>query len=544
MKPAFDKIKSLYELVEISTEKFPDRIALSEYKNSKLITLTYLELMTCISKKANDLRNLGLKERTNIALSGSNSIEWVISFFSIIKIGCTAVPIDPKMNKQGIEFILKFTESKLFLVDKIKNFKLHQDYQSIIRSMDSAIIKIESEKNKELQSLILLKNIDNEKYEPENNIAEILFTSGTTGEPKGVVLTHKNLLSNINDIHNILPLKSYEKSFSILPLHHVYELTCSILHNLSKGNYVHFCSKIDLPTMIKEMKEIKPTIWPVVPLILEKIHNGLNKKISQSIVQRVLINIAPKLFGRVLKHKLGLDNLKLLLSGGAALNSKVESFFKKIGMPITQGYGLSEASPLISVNPLGKEKIGSVGKVIESCKIRITNLNDDGHGVIKAKGPNIFLGYYKNKKGTDEVLEDGWLNTGDIGYLDEENYLYITGRDKFVIVNKGGKNIYPEEIEEFFSSSIYIEDIVVFSNNDKDIIALIHPEEELIKTKNIEEIRKIIYQEGIEINKKLESYKRVNKFYITLDQFEKTSTQKIKRKFLKEINLERYISAR
>lgn len=296
--------------------------------------------------------------------------------------------------------------------------------------------------------------------------------------------------------------------------------------------------------MIKEMKEIKPTIWPVVPLILEKIHNGLNKKISQSIVQRVLINIAPKLFGRVLKHKLGLDNLKLLLSGGAALNSKVESFFKKIGMPITQGYGLSEASPLISVNPLGKEKIGSVGKVIESCKIRITNLNDDGHGVIKAKGPNIFLGYYKNKKGTDEVLEDGWLNTGDIGYLDEENYLYITGRDKFVIVNKGGKNIYPEEIEEFFSSSIYIEDIVVFSNNDKDIIALIYPEEELIKTKNIEEIRKIIYKEGIEINKKLESYKRVNKFYITLDQFEKTSTQKIKRTFLKEVNLKRYISAR
>ena len=136
------------------------------------------------------------------------------------------------------------------------------------------------------------------------------------------------------------------------------------------------------------------------------------------------------------------------------------------------------------------------------------------------------------------------LNTGDIGYLDEENYLYITGRDKFVIVNKGGKNIYPEEIEEFFSSSIYIEDIVVFSNNDKDIIALIHPEEELIKTKNIEEIRKIIYKEGIEINKKLESYKRVNKFYITLDQFEKTSTQKIKRTFLKEINLERYILAR
>ena len=204
---------------------------------------------------------------------------------------------------------------------------------------------------------------------------------------------------------------------------------------------------------------------------------------------------------------------------------------------------ISEASPLLSVNILGQEKIGSVGKVIDSCRIKIINANSLGHGTILVKGPNVFLGYYKNKEATDDVLQDGWLNTGDIGYVDEEGFLYITGRDKFVIVNKGGKNIYPEEIEEFFSSSTHVKDIVVFSKDDENIIAIILPDDELI-SRDINEIKKIINEECQRINKKLEAYKRVNKFYITLEEFEKTSTQKIKRSFLKNINLRDYILTR
>jgi long-chain acyl-CoA synthetase len=295
--------------------------------------------------------------------------------------------------------------------------------------------------------------------------------------------------------------------------------------------------------MVKEMKEIQPTIWPVVPLILEKIYKNINKKISQSIFKRILMNVAPKLFGIALRNKLGLKSLKLLLSGGAALSPSIEKFFNRIGMPVTQGYGLSEASPLVSVNILGQEKIGSVGKVIDSCRIKIINANSLGHGTILVKGPNVFLGYYKNKEATDDVLQDGWLNTGDIGYVDEEGFLYITGRDKFVIVNKGGKNIYPEEIEEFFSSSTHVKDIVVFSKDDENIIAIILPDDELI-SRDINEIKKIINEECQRINKKLEAYKRVNKFYITLEEFEKTSTQTSQRSFLKNINLRDYILTR
>ena len=503
MKLGFNEIDSLYELIKFSSDKFPNRIALSEYKNKVLNTITYMELLSAIDKKSNEMKQLGLSEKSNIALSGSNSINWVITFFAIISNGYVVVPIDPKMNRRGIEFILQFTNAQLFIVDNIKSFKISANFKSIMHPMDSVVIKMQDKKDKNLESMILLKNIDKTNLKMKNNLAEILFTSGTTGEPKGVMLSHQNLLSNIDDIHKILPLKNYEKSFSILPLHHVYELTCSLLHNISKGNHTHFCSKIDLTTMIKEMKEIKPTIWPVVPLILEKIYKNIYKRTSQSTIQKFLLWISPKLFGLILKRKLGLKNLKLLLSGGAALNPKVEKLFNQIGLPVTQGYGLSEASPLLSVNPLGEEKIGSVGKVISSCKISIINPNNSGHGVIKAKGPNIFLGYYQNEKGTQEVLKDGWLNTGDIGYLDNEGYLYITGREKFVIVNKGGKNIYPEEIEEFFSSSIYIKDIVVFSNDDENIIAIICPDEELTNNQPKEKVPEIIYKNCIDINKRI-----------------------------------------
>ena len=544
MTPKIEEIRNLYTLVKNSANSFPERIALSEYKKEKLNSLLYSELLSAIDKKAEELYKIQIKAGSNVALAGSNSIDWVVTFFSIIKIGCVVVPIDPKMNKKGIEFILEFTNSKLFLVDNVKNFNISTKLKSLIHSMNSVEIKVQGKGSKNMQPLVLLKNIRSLKREINNDIAEILFTSGTTGTPKGVVLTQNNLLSNIKDIHSMLPLENHQKSFSILPLHHVYELTCGLLHNISRGNHTHLCSKIDITNMAKEMNQFQPTVWPVVPLILEKIYKNINKTISRSNIKMIIFKLFPKLFGLILRRKLGLKKLKVILSGGAPLNSDVETFFTNIGLPITQGYGLSEASPLISVNPMNNQKIGSVGRIISSCKVVIKNPNDKGHGLIMAKGPNIFPGYYKNKELTDEILKDGWLNTGDIGFIDEEGYLYITGREKFVIVNKGGLNIYPEEIEEFFSSSIYIKDIVVFSDDNENIIALIRPDEEFVKDKDESEIGKVIYSNCIQINKGLESYKRVKKFYLSSHDFEKTSTQKIKRSFLKNINLEDYSLAR
>ena len=562
--------KNLREMLENSAEKYENQVALSEFKNDELISTTFWELYLSALIQSEELIKLGAKKGDNIAISGLNSIDWVVSFFSIIFAGCTAVPIDPKMNKKSVEFILEFTDCTFFIVENDKKSNFDTKYQDISFPLNNSILekinRLRYPSNKNSKSSIAAETIGITKstatkwlraeieeikslYSKEtpvidnNSIAEILFTSGTTGEPKGVMLSHKNLISNVIDIKEFVLYDNNEISFSILPLHHVYELTGGLLNNIYNGNKVHFCSKIDLSTMSSEMKRIQPTIWPVVPLILEKIFKGIKKSLNESLTKRIIFYLLPKFFGNLIKKKLGLTKIKLILCGGAPLSLEIERFLDKVGITITQGYGLSEASPLISVNPPNKIKHGSVGKIIKSCSVVLKNKNSQGHGVIFAKGPNIFHGYYKNNLATEEVLDNGWLDTGDIGYFDKEDYLYITGREKFVIVNQGGENIYPEEIEEHLRASNLIKDSVIFSSDDKNIIAIIQPDESIIQNHNLEEIKKIIYNCVLNSNKQLESYKRINKVYITTKDFEKTSTQKIKRNFLRNLNINDYILA-
>ncbi|HIC77170.1 MAG TPA: hypothetical protein EYO89_04800 [Candidatus Dadabacteria bacterium] len=543
--------RNILDMLQNSAKNYGNRIALSEFENGELIEISFAKLNDLARRQCIFLKMHGGKPGSNIAISGPNSIDWVIRFFSIIYAGCTVVPIDPKLNAKSVEFILGFTNCSSFFIDDPS--KVHQKYRDITSTIKvgwepdrpSMVLQLEDIREETGESLIKKYDFDygNPVQITEDSIAEILFTSGTTGDPKGVMLSHKNLMSNVIDIKKIVSYDDKETSFSILPLHHVYELTGGLLNNIYNGNTVHFCSKIDLPTMSKEMKIVQPSIWPVVPLILEKIYKGIKKSLEESLVRRALFYVAPKLFGKLVKHKIGLDKIKFILCGGAALNEEIERFLDKIGVKIVQGYGLSEASPLISVNPPTKVKFGSVGKIIKSCSVELRDKNDEGHGIIFAKGPNIFLGYYKNPESTNDVLKDGWLDTGDIGYLDDEDYLYITGREKFVIVNKGGKNIYPEEIEEHLKTSNLVKDSVVFSSDDKNIIVIIQPEELVFKNRHLDEVKKIIYDCVLDTNKQLESYKRINKVYITTNDFKKTSTQKIKRDFLRDFKSTDYILA-
>jgi long-chain acyl-CoA synthetase len=314
------------------------------------------------------------------------------------------------------------------------------------------------------------------------------------------------------------------------------------------GMSVFYARSLKPNEMIEDLKNARPTVWLNVPLILEKLFLRITRELSnQKGLKGLLIKVLPKkLIGNRIKERLGLDRIRFIVSGGAALPEWVSSGLEGLGFPIIQGYGLTEASPLITVNPLSKPKNESIGMVIPSDEVEIRDIDSEGNGEIVVKGPNIMKGYYKNENATEEALTpDGWLMTGDVGFFDEEGYLYITGRKKFVIVNKGGKNIFPEEIEEKLTKSTYIEEVLVFSPDDQNIQAIIYPTidevrgrlNRLGKDVDDENVWELIRLEVKHVNETLEPYKRIRHFAVKFEEFPKTTTRKIKRHLFRNINL-------
>jgi long-chain acyl-CoA synthetase len=381
-----------------------------------------------------------------------------------------------------------------------------------------------------------------------DDVIEILFTSGTTGDPKGVILTHRNIMSNVDDVYRIIEFTKDDRAFSILPIHHCYECTMGLLTPLYNGMSVFYARSLKPNEMIEDLKTARPTIWLNTPLILEKLLLRINRELSNQKGIKGLITkfLSKKFIGNRVKQNLGLDRIRLIVSGGAALPVWVSRGLEELGFPILQGYGLSEASPLISVNPPSKPSNESIGMIIPSDEVEIRDIDSEGNGEIVARGPNIMKGYYGNENATKEVLTpDEWLMTGDVGYFNEEGYLYITGRKKFVIVTKGGKSVFPEEIEEKLTKSAYIEEALVFSPDDKTIQAVIYP--------NLDEVRDVLGSIGKELsdeniwelirsdikkaNENLEAYKRISHFAIRFEEFPKTTTRKIKRYLFRTLDL-------
>ncbi len=414
------------------------------------------------------------------------------------------------------------------------------------------------ESHNELKHLIPMEefNIISGKYSSgidrvdvsENDLSEILFTSGTTGNPKGVMLTHKNIISNVEDIYSFLDINPGDRAFSILPIHHSYEKTGGLLSTFYSGISIYYGRGLKPRELIEDLKYVKPTIWINTPLLLEKLILRINKELdSQKGIKKYFIKFLPKsLLAKSIKNKLGLNDIRLLVSGGAGLPEWVFDGFKNLGITIIEGYGMSETSPLISANPVSKERKGSVGLVIDSDDVEIRDLDDEKNGEILVKGPNVMQGYFKNEEETNSIFTtDGWLKTGDIGYFDEDGYLYITGRKKFIIVTRGGKNIFPEELEEKLTKIPLIEEALVFSPDDKEIQTILFPsidEYRIISNKDRvdykdEELYNILEKEIKILNRQLEPYKRISKFAVKLDEFPKTTTRKIKRFHFKDLDL-------
>jgi len=535
------EIKLLGEIFEESARDLPNKLALKKGDTE----YTYAQLEDAVIKLKNYLLGLGLKKGDKFSVIGENRPEWAIGYLAIVKASLVCVPLDPMLSEGEIIHVLRESEARGILSSESHIYKI-EGVKPELKNL-KWIIPLNS-----IKDLDVGEDIPADQIDP-NSLAVLIFTSGTTGTSKAVMLSHNNIISNMKSIEPVIILGENDTMVSIIPMHHTFEGTCGFLYPLYCGAAVHYPPSLKPNDLQATMKSAGVTCLVAVPLLFEKFLRAVYRKVARSpLPTKILFNtisglaslfkfLRRRLFARV-RREMGLENIRIAIAGGAALPAKVAKGLELFGIPILQGYGLSESSPVISVNPLGSSKNDSAGPPIPGVEVKITEPDTNGIGEIAVRGPNVMLGYYKNKAATDEVLKDGWLYTGDLGHIDKDGYLHVTGRMKSIIVTQTGKNIYPEEIEEKLIKSQWIEEVLVVPRIDpetkkEEICAIIHPNYGLLEEHSIskgvtlaeQDIQSIYKDEIKKCNQELSAYKKVTRFEIREEEFPKTTTNKIKR---------------
>lgn len=533
--------------LEKTVRNHPNSIAMQILSPAGWKKWTYRELLNLTIKRANEIKSKGVKKGDRIAIYGPNSPEWVTTYLAIQWVGGIGVPLDNRLSLRMVHYLVNDSGAKLLFTTS----DVASEIKEISVLMDIPEKITESE---------VLEREDISLDDP----AVILYTSGTTGAPKGVLLTHKNLMSNVEMLYQTMEFYHDDPFYALLPFHHVFPQTINLLAPVSVAGTIVIARSFK-PTEIKEdCQKSKPVIFPAVPLLLEKFVVGIERELKKLTgVKKVafgMINGLGKMlnsikkgsggrFYKTIRETLGMDNLRYLVSGGAALPNWVSEALEKWGFPIIQGYGLTETSPVVSVNPPERPRNKSIGLALPGLEVKIIEPDVDGIGEVAVSGPSVFKEFWNNPKATKEVFDGNWFKTGDMGYIDDDSYLYVTGRKKSVIITKGGKNIYPEEIESYLSISPLIEEIVVVQQTNpntgiRELIAHIYPNYENIdhfgNTHNIEEPdpHNILTEEVKKFNKDLADYKRIRRVKLRDEEFPKTTTAKIKRYLFEEEGLE------
>lgn len=503
------------------------------------------------------LINLGLKGK-RIAVVGENRYEWAISYLAVITGVGIIVPLDRQLPEKELANCIKRSEvSAIIYSSKLEDSinKLFTEFENVEKYIcfddinDNGNFMSLSKVIKYGKKLIEDGNrefIDAKINEEE--MAEMLFTSGTTSEPKIVMLSHKNICFNIHEQCKMLKIIPEDVFLSVLPIHHTYECTCGFLTPLYRGASVAYCE--GLRHIQKNMQQAKVTVFLGVPLIFEtlyrKIWEGIAKKGKTDLVKRMIkvtnaldkigVHLKKKVFKEI-HEQLG-GHIKVLIVGAAAMTPEVSKGFRDLGILTVQGYGLSECAPIVALNRDVDYKDDAAGLPLPNEEVKIDNPNEEGVGEIIVKGDHVMLGYYKNDEENKKALKDGWFYTGDLGFIDEDGFIHITGRKKNVIITKNGKNIYPEEIETLLLRNDYIKECMVYGKKDKDDVKLAaelvldndYIEEKFKDNpKAEEEIKQIVWEEVKKINQELVSYKHVKEINIRENEFKKTTTMKIKR---------------
>lgn len=560
---SFERIVSIKDFNDRIKSKYTNDVAFKYYDSAKsIVEMTYGDFALNVNYLEAAFSSLDLAGK-RIAVVGESCPEWVMTYVATLSIGSVIVPLDKELAVNELFNFLKISKADAIVFTKsfcakFKENILSDDCAMMFFPIECDDEEILTRENVKLLSSLLTtgkemiaSGFESEKYEVSDEMREMLFTSGTTGTSKCVMLSEKNVVACVNSCCASVDFSGEDVIVSVLPLHHTYELAVMIAA-LNLGATV--CINDSLKYVLRNFKIFKPTGLVLVPLFVNTMYKkimdeakktGQLKKMKAGMVissalLKVGIDVRSKLFAQVLDAFGG--RLSKIVCGGAALNPEYVDCFKKFGINVYEGYGITECSPLISVNPYTAPKRGSVGPSVESCNVMIDGKDKNSKGYIEGeilvKGTNVMLGYYENEQANAEVFtEDGYFRTGDIGYMDEDGYIYITGRKKSVIVLENGKNVFPEEIEEYLSNIETIAECVVVGRTEGEnvvLTAIVYPAfDKFEKDAELDKIAESIKASINSLNKKLPSFKQVRNIELRRNEFEKTTSRKIKRFLVK-----------
>lgn len=557
-----DDVNDFRELLNRSAKKYPDHVAYEFKENlgkkdQKIVKKTYKEVREEVEALGSSLLNMGL-EGKKVALIGNNRYEWCESYFAVTTSNMVVVPLDKALPNGEIKSLIERSKADAVIYEnkysgvfeEIKGsgnsslkFYINMDLKNDVNGILSFRKLVDDGKKliKNKKSKYPKIKIDNTK------MSVLIFTSGTTNTAKGVMLSQKNITSNIASMARMSKMYDNDVLLSFLPLHHTFECTITFLYGWYSGATVAFCD--GLKYIAKNLEEYKISVFVAVPLVLETIYKKIQKGIRDQGKEKLVnmmsklanfllifhIDIRRKVFKSVLDQLGG--NLRIAYFGAASMDKEVIEGYNNFGIDTVQGYGLTETSPLIAAETDKEHCPGSVGMAPFNVQLKLEDVDENGVGEIVAKGPNIMLGYYENPEATEAVMKDGWFHTGDLGRFNKDGYLFIAGRKKEVIVLKNGENVFPSDIEFLVNKLHYVKESILFPReNTKGEIALgikIVYDPDLIKEtfgdKTEEEYKDLIWEDIKVINQELSVFKRIKELIITTEPLEKTTTQKVKR---------------
>ena len=551
-------IDSIQDMIIKSAGMYGDKLAIEDLKDTPIPKVSYNSLLKNILKFGTALRDLKLPERSHIAVISENRVQWCLTYLTSLCFNYVIVPIDAKLSSNEILNIIHESDTQVIVFSESFDAMFREKHRSmkhikyfismdLVTKKDGFLSMVELINDSRGCSVDVLPKIDAQE------MAVIIFTSGTLGRAKGVMLSQRNLAANLIAMVSMVMIYPEDRFLSVLPIHHTYECTCGFLCPLYAGASAHYARS--LKTVVDDLQQVKATMLLGVPLLFDKmfkrIYLAIHEKRLTSLIVPPLIKItdfaarcgwknSKKLVFAEIHERFG-GHIRAFIAGGAAPDPVVAKGLRDLGFTFVQGYGLTETSPILTLNQLDNFKDDAAGIPLPGVELKINRPNEEGVGEVWAKGLNVMIGFYKNEKASREVFDDGWFMTGDLGFIDEDGFLHICGRKKNVIISRSGKNVFPEEIEDILQRSPFIQECLVYGEDDPKLDEIISAQIvvdaeafiELSEARGVpitpELINDVIAKEVKKANAELSSFKQIKKFTIRELEFEKTTTLKIKR---------------